>query len=66
METGNNQGFDFGEQGNKAIYLMGTREQVPRHWEGLTMEQNLDFFGAKLAKQMRFYWNMTNRWPIFQ
>ena len=28
--TGNveNQDFDFGEQGNKAIYFRGTREQV--------------------------------------
>ena len=34
-ETGNieNHGFDFGEQGKKAIYFRGTREQVPL-WEG--------------------------------
>ena len=28
------QGFDFEEKGNKAIYFMGTREQVP-HGKGL-------------------------------
>ena len=34
--TGNigNQDFDFGEQGNKAIYFRGTREQVPS-WKDL-------------------------------
>ena len=28
-----NQDFDFGKQGNNAIFSRGTREQVP-HWEG--------------------------------
>ena len=31
-----NQDFDFGEQGNGAIYFSGTREQVPTPWEGLS------------------------------
>ena len=31
-----NQDFDFGEQGNKAIYLRETREQTPQ-WQGLTI-----------------------------
>ena len=35
--TGNikNKFSIFGEQGNKPIYFMGTREQVPPPWEGL-------------------------------
>ena len=51
-----NQDFDFGEQGNKAIYFRGAREQISP-WEGLTHSKGALFvngheYKGALVKQL--------------